>query len=427
GLGRRLADLHARGLEGLLLGLRRTRGTGDDGARVAHRLALRGGEARDVPNDRLRDVLGDEVRGPLLGVTADLTDHHDDRRLRVGLERLEGVDVRGADDRVTADTHARREADVTQLVHHLVGQRARLRHEADLAGARDVRRDDAGVRLRRRDDAGAVRADDPRLVALGLGVRPEVGRVVHRDALGDDDGERDLGVDGLDHRVLGELGRHEDDADVGTGLGHRLRHGAEDGEVLLADGHGLTGLAGIDATDDVGAGGEHLGRVLGALGPGDALNDDLAAGIEEDRHVSYAPAASSAALSAALSMVSTCVTSGWLASLRMRRPPSTLLPSRRTTSGLVASSRRIFSASTMPFATASQAGSPAQSVTWRSWTSGTPRMPAVPAAMTAAEAPPTTSRKFAGVTPPRVSAAYVPTARVDITRPGPLPMMPTWP
>ena len=51
--------------------------------------------------------------------------------------------------------------------------------------------------------------------------------------------------------------------------------------------------------------------------------------------------ASSAALSAPASMVSAWVTSGWLASARMRRPSSTLLPSSRTTSGLFASSPRI--------------------------------------------------------------------------------------
>ncbi len=40
-------------------------------------------------------------------------------------------------------------------------------------------------------------------------------------------------------------------------------------------------------------------------------------------------------MSAAPSMVSTWVTSGWFSSFRIRRPSSTLLPSRRTTSGLV--------------------------------------------------------------------------------------------
>ena len=90
--------------------------------------------------------------------------------------------------------------------------------------------------------------------------------------------------------------------------------------------------------------GEHPGGVLHALGAGHALDDDLAVLGEPDGHgVSLSPSAvrrsqawaSSAALSAAPSMVSTRVTSGWFASLRIRRPSSTLLPSSRTTSGLV--------------------------------------------------------------------------------------------
>src|SRR5699024_631530 len=66
GLRRGLADLDADGLEGLLLRGGRAGGAGDDGAGVAHRLALRGGEARDVADDRLRHVVLDEGRGALL-------------------------------------------------------------------------------------------------------------------------------------------------------------------------------------------------------------------------------------------------------------------------------------------------------------------------------------------------------------------------
>src|SRR5690606_33067134 len=51
GLGRRLADLDADGLEGLLLGGRGAGRAGHDRARVAHRLALGGGEAGDVTDD----------------------------------------------------------------------------------------------------------------------------------------------------------------------------------------------------------------------------------------------------------------------------------------------------------------------------------------------------------------------------------------
>ncbi len=90
----------------------------------------------------------------------------------------------------------------------------------------------------------------------------------------------------------------------------------------------------------------------------------LRALVEEDRHLRLLPSlASSAALSAAPSMVSTSVTSGWSASSRIRRPSSTLLPSRRTTSGLLASSPRISSACTMPLATASHAVMPPKTLT----------------------------------------------------------------
>ena len=113
---------------------------------------------------------------------------------------------------------------------------------------------------------------------------------------------------------------------------------------------------------------------------------------------------SSAALSAAPSMVSTRVTSGWLASSRMRRPSSTLLPSRRTTSGLVASSPRISSAPTMPLATSSQAVMPPKTFTNTLLTCASWRITSRPSAITWALAPPPMSRKLAGFTPPCVLA-----------------------
>ena len=155
---RRLADLDADGLEGLLLGLRGARRAGHDRAGVAHRLALGGGEAGDVADDRLGDVVLDVRRRALLGVAADLADHDDRVGLGVGLERREAVDVRGADDGVAADAHGRGEAEVAQLVHHLVGQRARLGHQPDAPGLGDGAGDDARVGLAGADQAGAVRA-----------------------------------------------------------------------------------------------------------------------------------------------------------------------------------------------------------------------------------------------------------------------------
>ena len=88
---------------------------------------------------------------------------------------------------------------------------------------------------------GQFGPDDPGGAALG--VRPEVGRVVHRDALGDDDGEPDLGVDGLDDGGLGERRRHEDDADVGAGLLHGLGDAAEDRDAGAVEVDARAGLA----------------------------------------------------------------------------------------------------------------------------------------------------------------------------------------
>src|SRR5699024_8787228 len=110
GLGRRLADLDAGGLEGLLLCLGRARRAGDDGAGVAHGLALGRGEAGDVADDRLGHVVLDVLGGTLLGVATDLADHDDDLGLRIVLEGLDAIDVRGADDRVTTDADGGREA-----------------------------------------------------------------------------------------------------------------------------------------------------------------------------------------------------------------------------------------------------------------------------------------------------------------------------
>ena len=110
---------------------------------------------------------------------------------RVLLEQLDDVDEARAGDRVAADADDRRvaEAALGQLVADLVGQRARARHEPDVALREEVRRDDPDVGLARRQDAGAVRADQARAAALQ--VRVDAQHVVRRDALGDRDDELD--------------------------------------------------------------------------------------------------------------------------------------------------------------------------------------------------------------------------------------------
>src|SRR5699024_6740838 len=169
----------------------------------------------------------------------------------------------------------------------------------------------------------------------------------------------------------------------------------------------LAGLAGVHAADDGGAGGEHPLGVLHPLGAGHALDDDLGIGVQEDCHVCLSclsvarqlAAASSATRRAAPSMVSTCSSLGRLASARIRRPSSALLPSRRTTSGWVTGvpfDSSSWKACTMPLATASQAVIPPNTLTNTLLTCGSPRITSRPLAITSALAPPPMSRKLAG-------------------------------
>ena len=81
----------------------------------------------------------------------------------------------------------------------------------------------------------------------------------------------------------------------------------------------------------------------------------------------------------------------------------------------------------MPFATASQEVMPPNTLTSTLRTLGSDSTISRPSAITSAEAPPPMSRKFAGLMPPKASPACATTSRVDITRPAPLPMMPTSP
>src|SRR5699024_4362656 len=109
---------------------------------------------------------------------------------------------------------------------------------------------DADQRLAGGDHARAVGPDDAGLAALGEVVVPGGGGVEHRGALGDDHGERDLGVHGLDDRVLGERRRDEEDCHVGTGGLHGPGDATEHGEfdvvtVSVLGGDRGAGLAGV--------------------------------------------------------------------------------------------------------------------------------------------------------------------------------------
>ncbi len=104
--------------------------------------------------------------------------------------------------------------------------------------------------------------------------------VEHRDALGDADDQLHLGVDRLEDRVRREGRRHVDHRCIGAGRGARLMHRVEDRQVQV----GAAPLARRDAADHLGAIGDRLFGVEGALRAGEALADDLGVFVDENGH-----------------------------------------------------------------------------------------------------------------------------------------------
>ncbi len=148
--------------------------SGDDGSGVTHPPAGWRGDAGDEGHDRLgvgaRVVGLQEVRGPLLGLAADLADHDDALGVGVLQEDVQAVHEVGAVERVAADAHAQRLAqadlmlwhqknqnpssntssqrsNLCRLVHSLIGERARPGDDADTALLVDVAGHDANLAL----------------------------------------------------------------------------------------------------------------------------------------------------------------------------------------------------------------------------------------------------------------------------------------
>src|SRR5918997_1166044 len=147
--------------QGLALSLSGALAAGDYSPGVAHGLALRRGEARDV------------------------ADHHHAVGFGVLLELAQDLDKVRADDRVAPDADGRALADAPlgKLVDDLVSERAAAAYDLDPARREDVARHDRDVRFAGREDAGAVRPYKRRVLC-----RHVVGHahhVVDGDTLGD--------------------------------------------------------------------------------------------------------------------------------------------------------------------------------------------------------------------------------------------------
>mmetsp|Transcript_63472 Transcript_63472/g.200752 ORF Transcript_63472/g.200752 Transcript_63472/m.200752 type:complete len:332 (-) Transcript_63472:58-1053(-) len=277
--GRGLHHPHARALESLDLILRRALAARDDRAGVAHAAAGRRREPGDEGHNGLVSPARlDELRPVLLRGAADLPDHDDALRLGVGHELLEAVHEVGAVERVAADAHHGRLAQARRrgLVHRLVRERTGARHHADLAWGVNVAGHDPDLALARLDDARAVGANEARLGLAHHG-RLDLDHVVLGDPLRDANDQLDLVLKGLQDRGGREGRGHVDHRRIAVrallGLSHRVEHGeAEVSGATLLWGH---------ATDHVGAIGNRLLRVEGAVLAGKPLADDLSMLVHE--------------------------------------------------------------------------------------------------------------------------------------------------
>src|SRR5579883_545742 len=258
----------------------------------------------------------------------------------------------------------------------------------------DVPGHDADLALIRRDDPGTIGPDEARLRALQRALHRH--HVEDRYALGDADDERHLGVDRLQDRVRGEGRRHVDSGCGGASLGHRLGHGIEHRQVEV----GGAAASRRDAAHHLGAVGDRLLGMEGALPAGEALADHLGIAVDQDRHqaASLTAVTTFSAASARLS----ADTMGNPDSARIFLPRRTLVPSRRTTSGTWRLTSR--AAATMPS------------------TLGSLRMSLKAVVTRSLVAPPPTSRKFAGSPPQSLMMSMV-----AMARPAPFTMQPMLP
>src|SRR5205807_5510847 len=198
-------------------------------------------------------------------------------------------------------------------------------------------------------------------------------------------------IDRFEDRVGGIGRRHVDDAGGRAGLGARLMHGVEHRQVEVLG----AALAPGDPADHPRAIGDRLLGMEGALRAGEALADHRRRRIDEDRH--HAASSTTATTFFAASSKSAAAVNGRPDWLRMRRPNSTLVPSRRTTSGTCRLTSR--AAATIPSAITSQRMMPPKMLTRIASTFGSDRISLKATITRSRVAPPPTSRKLAGLPP----------------------------
>src|SRR6266446_9629256 len=253
----------------------------DDRAGVAHAASRGSGLAGDKADDGFLRVGLDPLRSTLFGVAADFANQNDGMRFRIGVEELNGVEERGADDGIAADADASglSDAELRQLMDGFVGQRAAAADNADISRLVDAAGHDADFALARRDDAGAVRTNEARL--RGVDDRGHAHHVEGGDAFGDANDKWKIRVGSFENGVGSVRWRNKNHGGVCAGGFGGVGDGVKDGAFEMFG----AAFTGRDAADYIRAVLDHLLRVESAFAAGEALDDQTRFLINQNTHM----------------------------------------------------------------------------------------------------------------------------------------------
>src|SRR5690348_8875953 len=134
---------------------------------MSHAAARRSGNSGDEADDRLFDVLLNELRGFFFRITADLTDHDNGLGLRILFEQRQDIDKPGAVHWIAANADAGgfAQAERRQLMDRFIGEGAAAGDDADDPLLVDKARHDADFRFIDRDDTRTIRTDQTYIAA----------------------------------------------------------------------------------------------------------------------------------------------------------------------------------------------------------------------------------------------------------------------
>ena len=204
-------------------------------------------------------------------------------RLRIVVEHLDDIQMRGAVDGIAANADAGGLADAAagELPDCFVSQSAAAGDDADVAFFVNVTGSNADAAaavgifaFAGSDDSGTVRPDQPGLLALHGAL--DFHHVVDGNAFGDADHQIQSGIDGFQNGVGRKRRRNKNGGSSGAGLFRWLRRRYRRWEPCFRK---LAAFAGRDAGDDLRAVSEAKLGVPGAEAAGNALDKNFGCGV----------------------------------------------------------------------------------------------------------------------------------------------------